>query len=293
MKPIRIALTFVTIAAFSSCRPAPIDIAVPQTANEMTISSFTPDDHSVFVSVGYAVSSMRRLIDTSAKADYEALPEEMLVDSALVLLRADGGSTDTLTDLGSGLYGRRDLALQPNAGYTLLVEDRGNGRRASARTAFVPRPEADTMYVCRRISKGDTLHRLRLCLPAAKPGERILICYNTAAAMRLQQRAVNRDLSALYDFQPRRLEILRVPDTARNGFSTELTLQVSSRDTVLVQVSGADAAFCEYLNAYKRAGGLFSQLSGEPVNLQGNIQKGFGYFSMYLSNSGTFDLNKL
>ncbi len=281
-------------AVFSSCKPKPIDIEPPQSGSEITISSATPDAHTIYVSAGYSISSMRRLIDTSTLSDYKSLPDEMLIRDGLVLLRADDGRADTLHALAPGLFGRKDLELQPGMGYSLIVEDRARQKQATAHTVFMPKPEQDTMFVFRRIGKSrDTLSRLHLSLPAARPGDRIVVCYNTAAAMRRERRLLNRDFSALYDFQPRRLEILRVPDSARNGFRTDLTLQVEPRDTVLVQVSAADPGFSAYLEAYKRGGSLFSQLSGEPVNLQGNVRQGYGYFSMYLSRSSVYDFNKL
>lgn len=294
MKTVRfLAIATFFTASLSACRPDPIDIEVAQGIPEMTISSFTPDLRTLYVSAGYSVSSMRRLIDTSTYSDYKALPQDLLIDSALVLLRADGGGTDTLQWLGQGLYGRRDLDLQPHTGYTLIVDDLKKGRRITARTSFMPQPVVDTMYVARSIKGGDTLSRLHLRVPQVAPGERILVCYNTSAAMRLQQRPLQRDLSALYDFQPRRLEILRVPEDTRGLFETDLTLQVEPRDTVLVRISKVDGSFSDYLSAYKRSGSFFSQLSGEPVNLPGNIQRGFGYFAMYLSRSGVYDLAQL
>ncbi len=279
-------------AAMAGCKPDPIDIDVPQSASEMTISSITPDTHTLYVSAGYSISSMRRIADTSKIADYKELQQDMLIDSGLVLLRADGGQTDTLPEIGKGLYGRKDLDLQPGAGYTLIVEDRRKGKQASARTSFMPRPSVDTMSLHHTVQNGTTLNKLQLRLAQAQPGERYLVCYNTAAAMRMQQRPLQRNLSALYDFQPRRLEILRVPDTCRGPFETAITLQVNDNDTVLVQVSRIDGNFSDYLSAYKRSGSFFSQLSGEPVNLPGNVQQGFGYFAMYLSHSALFDLSK-
>jgi len=292
MSPKALIPTILIAAAMASCKPQPIEIDVPQSSAEMTISSFTPDAHTVYVSAGYSISSMRRIIDTSTIADYKGLPDELLIDSALVLLRADGGQTDTLKKVSKGLYGRKDLNLQINTGYTLIVEDRNKGKRVTARTTFMPQPVMDTMFVERKVGQRDTTNRFHLRLTDARPGELVLVCYNTSTAFRLQSRPLQRNLSALYDFQPRRLEILKVPDTCKGRYEAGLTLQVSARDTVLVQVSRIDGAFSEYLAAYKRGGSFFSQLSGEPINLPGNVLQGYGYFSMFLSKSALYDLNK-
>jgi hypothetical protein len=292
MSPKPLILAIMIAAATAGCKPQPIDIEVPQSSAEMTISSYTPDARTVYVSAGYSVSSMRRIIDTSTLADYKALLDELLIDSAIVLLRADGGQTDTLKKVSKGLYGRKDLSLQQNTGYTLIVEDQNKGKRVTARTTFMPQPVVDTMYMERKIGASDTLNRFHVMLSDARPGELVLVCYNTSATFRLQSRPLQRNLSALYDFQPRRLEILKVPDTCGGRYEASLTLQVSAKDTVLVQVSRIDGAFSEYLKAYKRGGGFFSQLSGEPINLPGNVRQGYGYFSMFLSKNALFDLNK-
>lgn len=292
MKALNIFPAILAAAFFASCKPDPIQIDVPQNTTEMTISSATPDAHTIYVSAGYSISSMKRLIDTATLADYKALPDDLLIDDALVTMRADGGAVDTLQRLGKGLYGRKNLNLEPYVSYTLVVEDRKRNKRSTARTMFMPAATADTMRITRHIGKNDTLSRLHLHFSGVGPGDRLLVCYNTTAAVRVQQRLLNRDLSALYDFQPKRMELLRVPESGRGTFTTDLTLQVQPCDTVLVQVSRMDAGLFDYLSAYKRSGNIFSQISGEPVNLPGNIRKGYGYFSMYLTQSAVFDLSR-
>lgn len=282
----------VALSLFASCRPKPIDIDIPQRPADMSIASVAFDEQTVFVSAGYSVSSFANLEDTSAARRPAGVDPSMLIDDGLVTLSGPAGTTDTLARVATGLYGSRKLHLQPGQSYILLVKDRRNGRTATARTTFQPKPVLDSLIPVVKRQPGDTVVRLRLSLSNVRNEDFYVLSYTTPSGYKQGKPSLSKGLSMLTSFAPKRIELFRGTEAAGGRITKEVTLHVKGSDTVLVHLGKVDDAYFQYLTAYKRSGYLINQISGEPVNLPSNIITGLGFFSLYDPRQQVFDLNQ-
>jgi hypothetical protein len=281
-----------SLALLASCRPKPIDIEIPQKPGSLAISSACYDASSVYVSAGYSINSLKKLLDTSTAKELAGLPADMLVDSGLVTIRTAGHAPDTLQKISSGLYGRRDLRLIPGMEYTLLVVDYRKNTTATAVTTFLTQPALDTLYPKRVIRSGDTTVALHLRLNNAAAGQYYFVSYNTPQHMRETAIPLPYNAGSLYTFVPKQLELFRTDDAVNGALNRTITLQVAPTDTILIQFAHIDKAYYDYLAAYKRTGALINQLTGEPINLPTNIVTGLGFFSLYQPVRKMYDLNR-
>jgi hypothetical protein len=288
----RITPIALAILALASCRPKPIDIEVPQKGGQLSISSTCVDAHTVYVSASYSVSSMMRVVDTSTLGDAPGIPRELLIDSAIVTLQAAGRPADTLRKLSPGIYGRRDLELQPGLAYTLTVRDFDKGHIATGTTTYLPAPSIDSMAPSRTPGATDTLSKLHLKLSNVSAGSYYFVSYNTVRNAREHAIPLPMNGEALNLFAPKQLALFTGEEAVAGQLRQAITLQVAPTDTVYVQVGEIDRAYYNYLAAYKRSGALINQLTGEPINLPTNIYTGFGYFSLYQPLRAVFDLNR-
>lgn len=276
----------------SACRPKPINIDIPQKGGAITISSACIDAHTVYVSASYSVSSLVKVLDTTTLKDVSGIPKELLIDSAIITLRAAGGNADTLRKISPGLYGRKDLQLQPGVQYTLTVVDYTKGTTAFATTTYEPRPIIDSLLPIRVITKTDTTAKLRMMLSNVAPGSYYFVSYNTMRNAREHAVPLPMNAHALNFFTPKQIALFASGEAVDGKLDKAITMQVAPTDTVFVQVAKVDKAYYDYLAAYKRTGALINQLTGEPINLPSNSSAGLGFFSLYQPLRAMYNLNR-
>ena len=281
-----------SLAFLASCRPKPIDIEIPQKPGSLAISSACYGTHTVYVSAGYSINSLKRLLDTSTAKELAGIPSDMLLDSGLVTIRTAGQAPDTLEKISAGLYGRKDLQLLPGKEYTMLVVDYRKNTTATAITTFLAQPALDTLYPQRIIRNRDTTVALHLRLNNAAGNDYYFVSYNTPQHMRETAIPLPYSAGSLYTFVPKQLELFKSGDAATGVLNKTITLQVAPTDTVLIQFGHIDKAYYDYLAAYKRTGSFINQLTGEPINLPTNIVTGLGFFSLYQPVRRVFDLKR-
>lgn len=271
-----------------SCQPKPLEIEVKQSAPQLTLSSATPDEHTVLVSAGYSINSMVSLGDTVNGG--KGLPDDMLLEEGVVTLAAEGRTPDTLYPVASGLYANRNLQLEKNASYTLTVYDRRKGVSGMASTPYFPLPAIDSLVpeVTRR--KGDTGVILHIKLPEAGADDFYFVSYNTAAAERELHRSPYALAATLAAFSPKQLTLLSTADVKNGCIRRVIPLSCKGTDTLLVHTGKIDKAYFDYLTAYKKSGSLINQLTGEPINLPSNVVSGLGFFSLSTPVRSTFYL---
>jgi hypothetical protein len=264
-----------------SCKPKPIDIEVPQKPADMVIASSAFDEHSVFVSAGYSISSLANLNDTSKGKKTLPVSRDMLVDSGLVTITGPGQAPDTLVRRAPGLFSSSRLDLQKGATYTLVVKDYRTGKVATAVTTYFPKPALDTFIP--EIVRGGTIATVKLHMSIGNvgPQEHYMVCYTTSDNIRQATASVSASVSALTSFVPKRVELFTSADAVNGRLSRTIALNVAATDTMLVHCGRIDEAYYNYLAAYKRSGYLINQITGEPINLPTNINPGLGFFSLY------------
>jgi hypothetical protein len=278
MKILVLATTILATTLYS-CRPKPLDIEIEQTPPMLTLSSATPDNHSVLVSAGYSINSLINLNDTvngSVK-----IPKEMLLREAVLTITEAGGQPDSLFAISDGLYGNRNLQLEHGATYTIDVYEKNKGHIAMATTTYQALPEVTYRDPRLKKIKGDTTVSIDVDIKNAREGEYYFISYNTAALARKQLAQTTMDVSTLASFTPKQLTLINGATHQNGNLEKKITMQVNSNDTLLIQTGRIDKAYFDYLTVYKKSGSLINQLTGEPINMPSNIIKGFGFFSLY------------
>lgn len=272
------------------CKPGPLDIAIPQRPETITISSVALNDYTVAVAAGYSINSLVNLEDSLEQNDGQRIPKEMLLDSATVTISENGQIPFNLTQVSTGVYGSRDIKLKEGVQYTLSVIDHKKGIAVTSSTCFMAKPHVEKVYPEVIKSVTDTVTRLHVHLENVKAGDHYFVFYNTATDARANFMGSNMSVAALKTFEPKHLELL----TADEGDKLEktLSLSVKSTDTLNVTIGKIDDAYYKYLAAYKRTGYLINQLTGEPINLPTNVNAGFGYFSLYVPERKVFNLKE-
>jgi hypothetical protein len=285
--PLSAALLFI-----ASCRPKPLDIDIPQSSGVLSIASYCPDNHSVYVSASYSVSAMLKVLDTAALKYFPDVTESLLLKEAVVTLRNPDNTIDTLRKLSPGIYKRDDLQLLAGQSYTLTVLDPKKGILATATTSYQPIPTMDTLYPALVKRTSDTTCRLHLQLRNASAPAYFFLSYNTVRQAREHTSALPKNARALSLFLPKQIALFSPADAPGGNLEKDIILQVNPSDTVLVQVAQIDKAYYDYLSAYKRTGSLINQLTGEPIHLPSNISSGYGYFSLFNPVKRLYDLNR-
>lgn len=276
--------------ALASCRPTPVEIDVPQQSGTIIISSSCPDEHSVLVSASYSANSLIALLDTSRSNSEQIIPKDLLIDSAIVTLHDANGTTDTLYKITSGIWGRRDLQLRPGAQYQLNVFDYRKNRGVAATTSFLSKPVIDSLQPIVATSGTDTTVKLRLAIKDVIAGSNYIISYNTMRNAREQAIPLPFNRAAL-NFAPKKVELITAGSAQDGILHKEFLIQASTKDTLMVSIAQIDKASYDYYTAYKRTGVLINQLTGEPINLPGNITGGIGLFTLSQPIVRVFDLN--
>ena len=278
----------VIILILPGCKPKPIDIAIPQQPETITISSVALNDHTIAVAAGYSVNSLANLEDSLQNENRQSIPKGMLLDSAIVTISENGQIPYTLTQVSTGVYGSRDIKLREGVQYTLSVIDQKKNIAVTSSTCFVPKPQLDKVYPELIRNSSDTITKLHVHLKDVKAGEHYFMFYNTARNTRAYFMGSDMSMASLQAFEPKHLELF-TPGTG-GQIEKVFTLSVKPDDTLNVTIGRIDDSYYKYLEAYKRTGYLINQITGEPINLPTNINNGFGCFSLYVPERRLFNL---
>lgn len=289
----KIALLLLTTAALYSCRkPKPLNIDIPQQKDQPVVASTMPDDRTLLISAGYSLDAITNMEDSTSNS---RIPKSMLIDSGMVSISEAGGAAHNLVKVSAGMYATRDLTLKEGSTYTLQIADYRKGVTATATTTYMPQPtrgQVAPAYVGER--NGDTLFKLKVTIPDAQQGGHYFMSYTTTRQVRqnvkLLTQSPSQNTAALSGFEAKQLEMIESNTTGE--LTKEYTLNLSPKDTLIVQVARIDAGYFKYLQTYKRTGYLINQLTGEPINLPTNIQTGYGYFAIYKPHRYVFALSK-
>lgn len=287
MKTLKILAMAICAITWYSCKPRPLNIDIKQVPPVLTLSSATPDDHTILVSAGYSINSMIKL--NEAGNGSVMIPKEMLLEDGVLTVSRAGGPVDTLYPLSDGLYGNMRIPLEHKATYTIQVYTSGKCI-GTATTTYLARPEV--MYGTPQLNKvkGDTTATVPVTIRNVQAGDYYFVSYNTTANARKQSPGTKMDVSTLASFSPKQLALIQGSEANGGIVKRNITMPVKPGDTLMVQTATVDKAYFDYLTAYKRRGALINQLTGEPINMPSNVVKGFGFFSLFDADRKVFYL---
>lgn len=281
-----IVLAVLCVSTIACRKPAPLDIAVPQTRKAIVVSSASPNSRTLVVAAGYTFHSM--LDADSITGNNEGLISEYMIDSGSATLSYGGGTELPLYRIAKGVFARNDLQLQPGNSYTLTVVDNKNNIITKGSATYMSPPVVNYVTPVKTVSGTDTVVQLRFELDNVQPGECYYISYKTGSAIKPTG---NSKKEILLNFEPKKVLLYSSKDAVNNKLSKTITLSAAGSDTIDVEIAKIDAGYYKYLDAYIKTGYLVNQLTGEPVNLPSNMSNGYGYFTMHSSKRVRFDMN--
>jgi hypothetical protein len=271
-----------------ACRkPAPLDIAVPQTGKTIVVSSVSPNSRTLVIAAGYTFHSM--LNADSITDNNDALIREYMIDSGSATLSYDENAELPLHHVTRGVFARNDLQLQPGKSYTLTVVDNKNNIITSGSAIYMSPPVLNYVIPVKAVNGNDTMIQLRFELDNVQPGEHYYISYRKSSAMAKAAGSSKKEM--ILNFEPKKVLLYTGKDAVNNKLSKTITLSVKATDTVDVEIAKIDDGYYKYLDAYIKTGYLVNQLTGEPVNLPSNMSNGYGYFTMHSSKQIKLDMN--
>lgn len=273
-----------------ACRkPAPLDIAVPQAAKTIVVSSASPNNRTLVIAAGYTFHSA--LHADSVTDNQDALISEYMIDSGSATLSYDGNTELPLHRITKGVFARNDLQLQPGKSYTLTVVDKKNNIITKGSATYMSPPVVNHVAPLKTVNGTDTVIQFRFELDNIQPGEYYYVSYKTSSVIRPTGGGSKKEM--LHNFEPKKVLLYNSKDAVNNKLTKTITLSAAGRDTIDVEIAKIDGGYYKYLDAYIKTGYLVNQLTGEPVNLPSNMSNGYGYFTMHSSKRIRIDMNTI
>lgn len=294
-------LTFLaSLTLLTGCEPDPIDIELPAHEPRLVIASglasVRDSTLGVFDSalVVVVTRSLSALSGASEQPQDSALVSGQLVPHARVELLG-GGQSWTLQSLGGGAYALIDPPLTPGAAYTLFVTDSASGLHCEATTTYLPQIRFD--YVKPTVTRAD--HDTAVVLEyqlTDRPGSSFyMVQYTTQKGMQARLAVAGggaADPNALLGSLQADLRLLTDNDFTNGRYTLREQIPVGGQDTLLLNVAQVSEDYFRFLQAYRKSGKFFNQITGEPINLPTNVRNGYGFFGLHALHAELIDLSQ-
>lgn len=281
-----VCLLLITV---SSCRPKPIDIDIDPPEQEIVVASQILPNRIMLISLTRSFSALAVDVDQdSLSNDFLA---DLLVDSAEVTV-SYAGNTDTLFNIGNGVYGSLNTLQLPNEYYTLSVFDSTSQKRVTAQTPMLPLIGFDSLLPIVERTAEDTIIKVDYTFTDPTGDNYYVI---NVVKRNSDTSSVGIDINSFFSVG---LNVITqtelLSDKTFDGpvKSEQLILEnVSAEDSIVVTLANISKEYFEYLQASQRSQGLLSQVTQEPINRPSNVNGGYGFFNAYYPDVNIFDLN--
>lgn len=277
----------ISILLLSACLPKPIDIDIKPYSPKLVVASQIIPGKTMIVSLTRSFSALSNSTEEDTVA--QNFLDSVLVPDAFVTV-SYSGNTDTLFMVTPGIYASLNT-LQQNYGiYTLYAKDPATGLEISATSTLLPQVLFDTVYPVVTKNPGDTTIKIKFEFNDLPEKNWYVVNYY------VKRNGTGFDINSIFSAGSNKvltqLNLLSdlTFDSAHYIGETQLT-QVKPTDTIAVGIANISEGYFQFLTAYKRAGGLINQITGEPVNYPTNVINGHGYFNTHYPDVRIFDLN--
>jgi Domain of unknown function (DUF4249) len=282
------------ILFFAQCTK-PLSIEVPQSPPKLCISSQVVPGNTVLVSVTKSFTSLYDNTKDTSKFGFD-----IFIAHALVTIKYDG-QVDTLFKLTDGVYTALNINLSANNTYELYVYDSTSKEVVTAVTTMQPAINLDSISKKTFIEnnpvtgKMDTSVGLSFSLSDNPNTEDFYLLSFTKTSQNSSAIPIPGALanslnsgSSFYLYTDDDVEEGKINKEIKQG----VEFPFSKNDTLLTLASRIDRSYYTYLAALKRKGNLLNQITGEPINVKGNIKNGYGYFSAVIPAIRIIDMTK-
>ena len=269
---------------FAGCIPDPIDIELPPYEPKMVVASQIIPHRVMIVGLtkSFTILSDATPSDTSVQPGFI---DSILVKDALVTV-SYLDKKDTLFMVSPGVYTSTNTLLEEYGTYTLEAKDPVTGKTITASSTILPQVKFDTIIPVVKKDPKDTIISINYRFTDV-PGQNNWYVINFYKKNH-DSSSSHFDLNTFFNRGSNKLltnfELINDNDKAfENGiFSKEVFMEkVKSTDTIAVTISNISEGYFQFLAAYKRAGSLFNQLTGEPITYPTNVINGLGFFNTH------------
>lgn len=273
-------LLLFSMLGFIACKPKPIEIEIKQADPRLVV-------YSQYINGGFLVVSITKSFPARMPGNIIDingfhLDSSVFVNNAEVWLK--GANLELkLENFESGLYACENAFLSDGETYIIEVIDpdrnsilgsaqkmkivmfdsvaaysyrNGTNNNTDVYYSFTDNKNEENYYVVNYFTKKE-----KETIPEKPDAEYI--------ARRLLQQNVSFDLLTDKDFYNDKIKVFK---TISNNYEG---------DTLVLGLSNISKGYFHFLEAQKRAGILFNQITAEVINFPTNINKGYGYFNLH------------
>ncbi len=283
-------LILFSILSFIACKPKPIEIEIKQADPRIVV--FSQYINGGFLVVSVTKSFPARMPGNIIDSNGFHLDSSVFVNNAEVWLK--GANLELkLEHFESGLYACENVMLSDDEIYYIEViepnnkitmgstkkmkivmfdsvaaysSNTGTHNHTDVYYSFTDDINEENYYVLNYFTKKE-----KEKIPEKPDADYI--------ARRMLQQNVSFDLLTDKDFSNGKIQVYK---TISNNYAG---------DTLVLGLSNISKGYYHFLEAQKRAGILFNQLTSEVINFPTNINKGYGYFNLHEPDIRILDLN--
>ena len=270
------------LGLFYSCTPKPIDININKFKPKLVVSSHIIPGSIMIMSLtkSFSALSSTEATDTSVSSNFL---QGVLVSNAEVTV-THGNKIDTLRMLTPGIYGSVSLLQEDYGFYILKARDPLSGMEVIASSTLLPKVFFDTITPVKSAVMLDTTVSIKYTL-LDNPNEDNWYVVNYIKK-NLNTSGANLDINNAFSLGSNKIltefELLSDKTFENHRFEQETILtDVNPSDSIAVTIANISEGYYQFLTAYKRAGSVFNQFTGEPINYPTNVTGGYGYFNTH------------
>ncbi len=271
-------LAIALCTVFQSCMPDPLETDINPEVDKLVINSSLTIKGKIWVSVTNSNGTIK-----SGSTGLEQL-NQFCVRDAIVTISSNGYS-DTLQHEEFGIYTSEKLTLEPGQTYLLKAFQKSTGKTVIA-SSTMPEKISVLSYKAQKLKNfGDSAIKVIVEFNANPLPDSYYMSYVYPLEKdKTKGGILNERLDPLFK------EIFKTNPTINlyaDANEWHWKIQVISylphtylNDTIKVMASCIEKGYYYFLDTQKKSGTLLNRSTGDPIRLYGNIENGYGYFSL-------------
>jgi hypothetical protein len=261
-----------------SCMPEPLETDINPEADKLVINSSLTINGHIWVSVTKSNGTIK-----SGSTGLEQLNQFCVRDAVVTIVC--NGLSDTLQHKEFGVYTSDKLKLEPGQTYLLKAFQKSTGKTVIA-SSTMPEIISVQNYKAQKLKNfGDSAIKVIVELNANPLPDSYYMSYVYPLEKGGNNNGIfNERVNPLFKeiFKTNPTIHLYTDANERHG-----KIQVISylphtflNDTIKVMASCIEKGYYHFLDLQKKSGTLLNRSTGDPFRLYGNIENGYGYFSL-------------
>lgn len=271
-----------------SCQPEPLDTIISPSGTRMVVNSFTTADGTLWISLTRSNGVLGKPSKT-INNEWDLL-KQLSIEDAIVTLSGNN-KTDTLAYTPEGFYQLPKAKLIAGLTYQLTAHRPATGETV---LAFSTVPERSNILSYRLLPKPALAQNSRELELTFEDGSLYPNFYTISCTTVGPKSAAK---SELKQHIAQRSTALTLTDDKNEDQGTISVIQeipsASLTDSVIFIVSPVEVGYFRFCQQLQQSGNVLSQLAGDVIRYQSNIQGGYGYFSLTLPAIVRIPANKL